>query len=72
MTAPQDAPSTASGLSDEDDEFPMNSARMLRAMGEGGNGTAGEEEGSPGGHGKAIGGNGSPDQVRSPFVVSCG
>ncbi|KAK4053021.1 sporulation-induced protein [Microbotryomycetes sp. JL201] len=29
---PQDAASTASGISDDDDEFPMNSQRAMRAM----------------------------------------
>ncbi|GAA5824299.1 hypothetical protein JCM3770_004456 [Rhodotorula araucariae] len=59
------APSSSS-LSDEDDEFPMNSARAMRAMeaaGMGGGGNA-VDEGAFGGHGKPpiSEGNGLSDQ----------
>jgi hypothetical protein len=65
------APSSAS-LSDEDDEFPMNSARAMRAMeaaGMAGGGSA-VNEGAFGGHGKTggleLGGSGGlSDPVRS-------
>lgn len=67
---PQDSASTASGLSDDDDEFPMNSQRALRAMEAGGHagGGAATDEGAFGGHAKAStstdeGEPGSSDQV---------
>jgi hypothetical protein len=62
-----DAASTASGLSDEDDEFP-NTTRVLKVMREGiaGGGATTDEE-AFGGRPKVslnmIGENGSPDQV---------
>ncbi|KAK4058758.1 sporulation-induced protein [Microbotryomycetes sp. JL221] len=52
--APQDATSTASGLSDDDDEFPMNSQRAMRALEAG----AGADTTDPAGAGAP----GSPDQ----------
>lgn len=64
----QDATSTTSEMSDEDDEFPMNSARVMRATetGQAGGGPA-TDEGAFGGHAKASastdGGEGG-DQVR--------
>lgn len=70
--APHDTASTASGLSDEDDEFPMNSQRAMRAMEAGGQAGGGSptDEGMFGGHAKAStsteqGEPGSSDQVRS-------
>lgn len=53
--APHDTASTASGISDEDDEFPMNSQRALRAMETGGQAGGGSPtvEGAFGGHGSA-------------------
>lgn len=69
--APADAASIASGLSDEDDEFPMNSSRTMRALDMGGQagGGAAADEGAFGGHAKASSSNdagepGSSDQVR--------
>jgi hypothetical protein len=68
---PHDTASMTSALSDEDDEFPMNSARVMRAMQAGGyaGGGAVTDEGAFGGHGKAssntdAGEPGSSDQAR--------
>lgn len=64
-----DTASTASGISDEDDEFPMNSQRAMRAMEAGGQAGGGSPtvEGAFGGHGSGtieLGEGGSSDQVR--------
>jgi hypothetical protein len=50
--APHDTSSTASGLSDEDDEFPINAARVTRGLEAAGGGAA-TDEGAFGGHVKA-------------------
>lgn len=63
LAHPDDTTSTASGLSDEDDEYPLNSARVLRAMGKSAGGGAITLEAE----------SGSPDQVcssRLPASVS--
>lgn len=64
--------SGAGGLSDEDDEFPTSTMRVLRAMGEGVGGGLSLDEGAFGGHAKASlstdgGDTGSSDQVGHSF-----
>ncbi|GAA6027040.1 hypothetical protein JCM8097_006062 [Rhodosporidiobolus ruineniae] len=60
------APSTSS-LSDEDDEFPMNSARTMRAMDAAGGGAA-VDEGAFGGHGRPGGlDDGGSGGLSDPF-----
>jgi hypothetical protein len=76
IVGPHDTASTASGISDEDDEFPMNSQRAMRAMEAGGQAGGGSPtvEGAFGGHGSSsidIGDNASGDQV-SPWVGHAG
>lgn len=67
---PPDAASITSGLSDEDDEFPLNTARAMRALEAGGQAGEGQpmNEGALGGHVKAsnadAGEAGSSDEVR--------
>lgn len=80
MVPQQDTASTASGggLSDEDDEFPMNSQRALRALEAGGQAGGGSptDEGAFGGHARAStsiveGEPGSSDQVCLSVVLPC-